>query len=132
MLGPNIRVGDVIRVMVIDDSESVRLSLHQCLAAFADFEWVGESSDGQDTLEQCERLHPDVVLLDVILPHVDVIQMTRLIRERFPRTQVIGISGFEEPIHRDLMLRAGAKRCLPKTAQIWQLAETVRQVARTS
>ena len=100
-----------IRVFVIDDSESIRHSLRQFLSVFADLEWVGESSDGQDTLAQCELLQPDVILIDVALPHIDVAQTTRQIRERFPLTQVIGITSFEEPAFIAEILKAGAMLC---------------------
>ncbi|HVO43478.1 MAG TPA: response regulator transcription factor [Aggregatilineales bacterium] len=115
-----------IRVFVIDDSESMRLSLKQMLSVFADFLWVGESRDGQDVLEQCEALHPDVVLMDVGLPHVDVANLTRLIREHFPLTQVIGITGFEEQSLINQMLKAGAVVCLPKHASVTLIADAIR------
>jgi DNA-binding NarL/FixJ family response regulator len=117
-----------IRVLVIDDSESIQFSLHQVLIAFPDLEWVGESRRGEDALELCEQLHPDVVLLDVGLPHVDVAQITHLIRERFPLTQVIGIAGFEEQTIIKQVLGAGAIRCVSKDADITRIADAVRQV----
>ncbi len=122
-------VENKIRVLVIDDSESMRLSLYQVLSVFADFQWIGESHDGQDVLEQCAQLHPDVVLIDVGLLHVDVAQVTRQIRERFPLIQVIGITGFEEQALINRVLQAGAALCLSKESNIVRIAEAVRQVA---
>jgi DNA-binding NarL/FixJ family response regulator len=119
-----------IRVLVIDDSESMRLSLYQVLSVFVDFQWVGESHDGQDALEQCAQLHPDVVLIDVGLLHIDVARVTHQIRERFPLTQVIGITGFEEQALINRVLQAGAALCLSKESNIVLIAEAVRRVAR--
>jgi len=119
-----------IRVLVIDDSESIRFSLRQVLAAFADLQWVGESQDGHDVLEQCERLRPDAVLMDVALTHVDVPQTVRLIREHFPVTYVIGIAGFEEQSLIAQVLQAGATLYLSKNANVVQIADAVRQVAQ--
>ena len=121
-----------IRVLVVDDSESVRTSLHQVLGVFPDLQWVGESRDGGDVLEQCERLQPDVVLLDVTLPHVDVAETIHLIRGRYLHTQVIGITSFEEQTLIDHILRAGAALCLPKNANIRLIAEGVRRAANAA
>jgi DNA-binding NarL/FixJ family response regulator len=118
-----------IRVLVIDDSEAIRRSLFHLLSAFPDFQWQGESPDGCDALVLCARLQPDVVLLAVSLRYVDSANITRLIREHFPTTQVIGISGFDEPSFEVRVLAAGAAVCLSKNANIMHFAATVRQVA---
>jgi DNA-binding NarL/FixJ family response regulator len=123
---------NVIKVLVIDDSESMRLSLHRFLDVFSDLQWVGESTNGLDTIEECERLCPDVVLIDVAIPHVDVPQLTRSIRNRFPHTQVIGAAGFEEQATIDLILEAGAFLCVAKNANISLIADAVRQAAHAS
>ena len=119
-----------IKVLVVDDSESMRISLHALLGVFADLRWIGESSDGHDILEQCERLQPHVVLIDVALPHIDVPHTIRVIRERFPLLQVIGITGFEDKRSIDKILEAGAVLCLPKNANVLLIANAVRQVVQ--
>lgn len=118
-----------IRVLIIDDSESMRLSLHRFVSAFKDLEWVGESSNGLDVLDECDRLDPDVLLIDVALPHTDVAQMTRSIRALFPQTQVIGTVGFEDRAVIEPILRAGAVSCVSKNAAIQLIADAVRQAA---
>lgn len=124
--------GVAIRVLVIDDLESVRVSLHQCVDAFTDLEWVGEASEALEGLELCERLRPHVVLLDASLPHVDIARLTSLIRRCFPETQVIGTTGFEEPAYRDRMLNAGAALFISKQGAILHLAEIVRRAVSRS
>jgi len=121
-----------IRVLVIDDSESMRLSLHRFLSVFEDLEWVGESTNGLDAIEECGRLCPDVVLIDVVLPHVDVAHMTRSIRTRFPQLQVIGTVGFEERTITEPILKAGAVQCVSKNASVFLIADAVRRAAGTS
>jgi len=115
-----------IKVLVIDDSESIRTSLKAFLSAFVDFNWVGESSESRDGLCQIETLQPDVVLLDAALNHSDVEQLTTLIRQRFPLIQVIGITNRHENDHSQRMIEAGAAMCVPKTASILQMAEAIR------
>ena len=121
-----------IKVLIIDDSESIRLSLHRFLNVFRDLEWVGESSNGADALMECARLGPDVVLIDVALPHVDVAQITRSIRYHFPATQVIGTVGFEEQALIESILEAGAFQCVSKMQNIYLIVDAVRQAAQTS
>lgn len=121
-----------IKVLIIDDSESIRVSLHRFLNVFRDLEWVGESSNGSDALIECARLSPDVVLIDVALPHIDVSQVTRSIRYLFPGTQVIGTVGFEEQAVIESILDAGAIRCVSKMQNIYLIVDAVRQAARTS
>jgi DNA-binding NarL/FixJ family response regulator len=122
-------VGKTIRVLVIDDSEAMRFGLYQVLSAFADFEWVGESSDGQEIMDLCRQLVPDVVLLDAGLPHIDVAAVTRQLRAQFPAIQVVGITGFEVPIFRERMLEAGAVAIIPKNATIGELIAAILRVS---
>jgi two-component system response regulator DesR len=123
-------VNNHIKVLVIDDSESIRTSLKAFLSAFADFDWVGESSDGQDSLCQIEGLQPDVVLLDAALSHSDVARLTSLIRQRFPATQVIGITNRHENDSSLRMIAAGAVLCIAKTVPAQQMADAIRTAYR--
>ena len=121
-----------IRVLVIDDSEVMRHSLRQVLSAFNDLQWVGESSDGQDALDLCAEVHPDVILVDVGLVHVDVAKLTYLIRTGYTHTQVIGITSFEDKLTINQVLQAGAVLCLSKNTSVAQIADSVRQVAQAT
>ena len=122
-----------IRVLVVDHSEAMRLSLHQVLNAFTDLQWVGEvhDADVDDIVTQCERLCPDVVLLDVGWPHRDVTQIIRQLRHVFPTLQIIGIAGFEEQGLIDQILKAGAILCLSKTATVTAIADAIRWVMQS-
>ena len=122
----------LIRVLIIDDSESMRLSLHRFLNAFNDMEWVGESSNGLGIITEIERLRPDVVLVDIVIPHVDISELTRTIRTRFPNIQVIGTAGFEDQSIIDKVIQAGAFLCVSKNASIFLWADAVRQAAQAS
>ena len=119
-------VNNRIKVFVIDDSESIRMSLKAFLSAFADFDWVGESSEASDGLFQCEALQPDVVLLDAALTHSDVVRLTALIRQRFPAMQVIGITNRHENDSGLRMVEAGAAMCIAKTIPVQQMADAIR------
>jgi DNA-binding NarL/FixJ family response regulator len=122
-------VKKTIGVLVIDDAESIRLSFHRFLDAFTDLRWIGESSDGRNIVDDCTRLQPDVILIDVALPHVNVAEATHAIRSQFPSIQVIGTVGFEDRSITDPILHAGAALCISKNANILLIADAVRQAA---
>ena len=122
----------LVHVLVIDDSEVMRQSLQQVLSAFNDLLWVGESADGHDALDVCQQLHPDVILIDVGLLHVDVAKLIYSIRDRFSHIQIIGITSFEDRFTIDQILLAGAALCLSKDTNVALIADSVRQVARVA
>lgn len=119
-----------IRVLVVDDSDALRLGLRQVLSVFPDLKWVGESRDGTDVVEQCQRLVPEVILFDTGLTHIDVLQTIHSIREHFPLVQVIGITSFEEQPQIDRILKAGAAVCISKNAPISAIADSIRFTAQ--
>ena len=115
-----------IRVLVVDDHEMVRGSLAIFIETFDDLELVGEASDGREALRLCRRLHPDVVLMDLVMPRMDGIVATRAIHTTFPEIAVVALTSFgEERLVREA-IEAGASGCLLKNTPIDQLAQAIR------
>jgi NarL family two-component system response regulator LiaR len=112
--------------MVVDDHDMVRKGLAAFLRVSADLELVAEARDGQEALLMCERVQPDVVLMDLVMPGMDGTTATRLIRERWPQVQVIALTGFHEPELVRETLRAGAISYLLKDVSVEDLAEAIR------
>jgi two-component system, NarL family, response regulator LiaR len=121
---------DSIRVVIADDHAMVRSGLRLFLMAFEDLRMVGEASNGQEAVRLCAQEHPDVVLMDLIMPVMDGIHATREIRSRFPRTQVIGITSFFEAELIQEMLDAGAISFVMKNISAADLAVAIRDAAR--
>jgi len=120
------QVSDPIRVMVVDDHDMVRTGLASFLTVKADLELVGEASDGEEALTVCESVHPDVVLMDLVMPRSNGVTATRAIRERWPQVQVIALTSFTE---RELVrqaFQAGAISYLLKDISIDDLARAIR------
>ena len=69
-----------IRILLVDDHDMVRRGLAVFLLAYDDLVLVGEASNGIEALEKCAELQPDVVLMDLMMPEMDGIAATRLIR----------------------------------------------------
>lgn len=117
---------DKIRIVIVDDHNVVRSGLSAFLMAFEDFELVGEASDGKEAVELCEILHPDIVLMDLVMPVMDGAQATREIRERFEDIQVIVLTSFKEDDLIEGALQAGAIGYLLKNVSADELADAIR------
>jgi NarL family two-component system response regulator LiaR len=112
--------------MIVDDHAMVRRGLEAFLLAYDDLELAGEASNGEEAIDRCAALSPDVVLMDLRMPEVDGIAATRAIRERLPDVQVIALTGFLEGELVHDALQAGAIGFLLKDASPDQLAEAIR------
>ncbi len=115
-----------IRVIIVDDHKVVRSGLSAFLLAFDDLDMVGEASNGAEALKLCEKMKPDVVLMDLMMPVMDGASATKAIRERYPQIQVIALTSFKE---RDLVqkaLEAGAIGYLLKNLSADALADAIR------
>ena len=81
-----------LKVLLADDHDSFRRILIAFLRAQKDIEVVGEANDGQDAIEQVERFHPDLVLMDIHMPRQNGIEATKTIKNRWPDTKVFILS----------------------------------------
>lgn len=115
-----------IRVMIVDDHNVVRSGLSAFLMAFDDLQLVGEASNGAEALRLCEKFHPDVVLMDLVMPIMDGAAATKAIRERFPDIQILALTSFKEQDLVQGALEAGAIGYLLKNLPADKLAEAVR------
>lgn len=117
---------DRIRILITDDHNVVRSGLGAFLQVFDDFELVGEASNGKEAVDVCAATQPDVVLMDLVMPEMDGAQATRIIRERFPDTQVIVLTSFKEDNLIEDALKAGAIGYLLKNVSADELANAIR------
>lgn len=114
-----------IRVMLVDDHTMVRRGLATFLKVFDDLELVGEAADGETAVELCGRILPDVVLMDMVMPDMDGVTATRLIRQQFPSVQVIALTSFKEKGLVQSALYAGAIGYLLKDVSAEELAQAI-------
>jgi two-component system, NarL family, response regulator LiaR len=120
-------MGDsVIRVMIVDDHAVVRSGLSAFLTAFDDLEHVGDATGGADAVRKCAALHPDVVLMDLVMPDVDGAEATRRIKEACPHVQVIALTSYYEEDLVQGALKAGALSYLLKNVSADELAGAIR------
>jgi len=115
-----------IRVMIVDDHTMVRRGLAVILKTVADLELVGEAGNGREAVHVCEQARPDVVLMDLVMPEMDGTTATQIIRERWPRVQIIALTSFHEKELVQKALQAGAISYLLKNVSVDELAEAIR------
>jgi NarL family two-component system response regulator LiaR len=115
-----------IRVMIVDDHDMVRRGLAAFLRAKADLELVGEARDGKEALLVCEKVHPDVILMDLVMPEMGGAEATRALRGKCPQVQVIALTSFQDKELVRQALEAGAISYLLKNVTADDLAEAIR------
>ena len=115
-----------IRVMIADDHAMVRTGLATFLEVSDDLDLVGQATNGQEALKLCEQHQPDVILMDLVMPNMDGVTATRIIRERWPQVQVIALTSFQEKELVQDALQAGAISYLLKNVSMDDLTEAVR------
>jgi NarL family two-component system response regulator LiaR len=115
-----------IRVLVVDDHTMVRRGLATFLKVFDDLVMVGEAASGQEAIQLCDELQPDVVLMDMVMPDMDGATATRLIRKQSSQVQVLALTSFKEEILVQSALQAGAIGYLLKDVSADELAQAIR------
>lgn len=120
----------MIRLMLVDDYPVFRQGLSMLLKNnFSDMEVVGESSGTSDTLEKVRWLKPDVVIMDINMSDGDGIETTKLLHEKHPEVKLVVLSVSEEEDKLFEALKAGASSYLLKTADLNELADSIRAAA---
>ena len=121
----------VIRVGVAEDHPLAREGLVQLLESAGGIVVVGEATDGEEALELAgsEAGEPDIFLVDIRLPGIDGLEVTRRMRDQHPDVSVIILTAYEDPAYATEAIRAGAKAFVLKSAEGEEVLDTVRMVA---
>jgi NarL family two-component system response regulator LiaR len=117
---------DKIRVMTVDDHEILRGGIRFLLLAFDDIEVVGEAQSGEEALDLCGQVEPDVVLMDMMMPGMDGVETTRALREKYPNVKVLALTSFHGGELVRGAMQAGAVGYLLKGVSMDELAEAIR------
>ncbi len=118
-----------IRVVLADDHRVVREGIRDRLSAEPDIEVVGEAADGREALDVVRRLRPDVVVLDVEMPHMTGVEVARAIRDEALPSRVLVLSGYDNAEYVGALLDAGAAGYLTKDESLKSIVEAVRGIA---
>lgn len=119
-----------IRVLIVDDHLMVRDGLRVFLSVYDDIFVVGEAEDGQQAVNLCPQLNPDVILMDILMPIMDGPTATEYIRAEHPSVQVIALTSFAEKEMVQRAIQAGAISYLLKDVHADKLAQAIREAHR--
>jgi len=119
-----------IRLVLVDDHVVLRRGLRMLLETEPDLEVVAEADNGLAAVEQTLQHHPDVVLMDLVMPELDGIAATQRLRAECPQIRVVILSSIDEESGVVPAVRAGASGYLCKNAPVEILVRTIRNVAQ--
>lgn len=119
----------MIRLLLAEDHAIVRQGLRMFLAVDPDVEIVGEAANGRDAVAMAHRLHPDVVLMDLLMPVMDGIAATTEIRRTLPDVAVVALTTFLDDHLVTDAFRAGAVGYLLKDTSADELQQAVKAAA---
>jgi DNA-binding NarL/FixJ family response regulator len=117
-----------VRLLIVDDHELARAGLRSMLAEEPDLEVVGEAENGREALALCDRLAPDLILMDVRMPELDGLAATAAVKAQCPRTSVVVVTMYEDPDYLFRAVQAGAAGYVLKDATRREVLAVVRRV----
>ncbi|MBK5432338.1 MULTISPECIES: hybrid sensor histidine kinase/response regulator transcription factor [Bacillus] len=119
-----------IRLCIVDDHSFIRESLHTILDGQDGLQVVGMAEDGEQAVELCERLKPDLVLMDLEMSNLNGIRATKIIKGKWPEIRVLILSTFQDTKRAKEIIRNGADGYLLKSIDSRELAESIRFIYR--
>jgi two-component system, NarL family, response regulator LiaR len=117
----------MIKVLLVDDHEMVRIGVSSYLSAQTDIEVVGEAENGSRAVELALELKPDVILMDLVMEEMDGIEATRQIVEAWEDAKIIIVTSFLDDEKVYPALQAGATSYMLKTSKASEIARAVRE-----
>ncbi|MDB6020217.1 MAG: LuxR family transcriptional regulator [Pedosphaera sp.] len=119
-----------ITILLADDHLVVRQGLRALLATEPDFEVIGEAETGRQAVELTGQLHPNIVLMDIVMPSLNGLEATRQISKQFPESKVLILSSYDEDEYVQRFNEVGARGYLVKQAAADDLLRAIREVQK--
>jgi CheY-like chemotaxis protein len=119
--------GISIRVLLVDDHAIVRQGLRYALEAYPNIEVVGEASNGEEAVASVGKVQPTVVVMDIVMPKMDGIAATRLIKTQYPQIAVVGLTSELKDYTLYSMKKAGASEVLNKKYAVVELHDAIQR-----
>lgn len=119
----------VIKVLVVDDHDLVRMGITRMLTDITGIKVVGEASTGEEAIRLCRELAPQVVLMDVKMPGIGGLEATRKLLRQDPELRVVAVTACDEEPFPSRLLKAGAAGYLTKGAALEEMVKAIRAVA---
>ncbi|WOV84520.1 response regulator transcription factor [Sporosarcina jeotgali] len=120
----------MIRVLLADDHEMVRIGVSAYLGTQPDMEVVGEAVDGGDAVEKALELRPDIILMDMVMPVMTGAEATKAIIQQWPEAKIIVVTSFLDDDKVYPALEAGAASYILKTSNAKRIAQAIRETVQ--
>ena len=117
-----------IKILLVDEVESVRKGLSTILNLIDNINIVGEARDGLEAIQEAERLKPDVILMDLTMPRLDGFEATRRIKREYPEIGIILFSIHDDVMTRERACAVGADAFVEKEAETQVLIAAIQEV----
>ncbi|WP_419736157.1 response regulator [Pseudomonas sp. COR18] len=119
-----------LRLVLADDHEVTRTGFVALLAGHPQFDVIGQACDGQQAVELCERLQPDIAILDLRMPVLNGLGAARILQQKMPALKVVIFTMDDSPDHLEAAMQAGAVGYLLKDARRDEVIDALQRVAR--
>lgn len=119
-----------IKIFLADDHELIRTGIRNLLGSNKDFLIVGESGDGEETIRKVREVKPDVVVIDISMPGMSGIEVTKHLREKYPNVKVLVLTMHENVEYVYQIYKSGAGGYLLKNAGKEEISSAIYAVAR--
>lgn len=116
----------MIKVLLVDDHEMVRMGVSAYLSTQSDIEVVGEAENGRKGSELALQLRPDIILMDLVMDEMDGVEATRAIIQEWPEAKIVVVTSFLDDEKLYPVIEAGATSYLLKTSRASDIADAVR------
>lgn len=116
----------MIKLLLVDDHQMVRLGLSSYFSIQDDMEVIGEAEDGQEGVEKAISLRPDVILMDLVMDGMDGIEATKEILAQWPEARIIIVTSFIDDEKVFPAMEAGASGYMLKTSSASEIADAIR------
>src|SRR5437867_8773570 len=118
-----------IKVLVADDHQIVRQGLRSCLMSSKSMEVLGEASDGAEAVRKAKELNPDVLLMDITMPHMNGLEAIQVLRREKPEVKVLVLSVHKNREYVLGVMESGARGYVLKESPMDELVRAIESVA---
>jgi len=120
----------VIKILVVDDQNFTRQALQAILEIESDFEVVAKATSGSEAIEYLQQSQVDITIVDLEMPEMNGLTLTKILGERFPETKAIILSSHDDEDNINSAVEAGARGYLLKNTSAQEIVDTIRAVQR--
>jgi two-component system, NarL family, response regulator LiaR len=121
---------ELITIVLADDHSVTRAGIHKTLESIPDFKIIGEAENGDQAQALVAQLHPNILVLDLVMPNTKPAELERQLREKYPETNTLVLTGHDRAAYLSDMIEAGASGCLDKNVKKENLIAAIRRTAR--